>query len=149
MSLCSLFTLAFGKVSVLHFRLVMFLRLGGMWSFSAEASPVRAFLAAGAPLPASGVRLRRGSAQFGHVAVGGPVVGKLRSDLGSGDGQSVHLFKDASVSLVVLLRRRLGCVLSVLDGISWHGLTISRSLELGVQWDAVVAAGRCGPLGNR
>ena len=76
------------------------------------------------------------------------MVGMLRSDLGSGDGQSVHLFKDASVSRVILLRRRLGCVLSVLDGISRHGLTLSRCLELGAQWDAVVAAGPCGPLGS-
>ena len=43
---------------------------------------------------------------------------RLRSDLGSGDGQAVHLFKDSSVSRVIILRRRLGCVLSVLDGIS-------------------------------
>ena len=109
-----------------------------VWSSPAGGTLVRAFLAAGAALPASGVRLGRGSAQFGHVAAGVPVVGKLRSGLGSGDGQSVDLFKDASVSRAILLRRRLGCVLSVLDGISRHGLTISRCLELGAQWDAVV-----------
>ena len=70
------------------------------------------------------------------MPVGGPVVGRLRSDLGSGDGHSVHLFKDAFVSRVILLRRRLGCVLSrYLDGISRHGLalSLSRSLELGAQ----------------
>ena len=33
-----------------------------------------------------------------------------------------------------------------MDGISRHGLTLSRSLELGAQWDAIVAAGPCGPL---
>ena len=66
-------------------------------------------------------------------AVGGPVVGKLRSDLGSGDGQAVHLFKDSSVSGVIVLRRRLGCVLSVLDGIYRNGLTLSRDLELSAQ----------------
>ena len=37
-----------------------------------------------------------------------------------------------------------------MDGISWYGLTLSlsRSFELGAQWDAVVAAGPCGPLGS-
>ena len=88
----------------------------------------------------------RGAAQFKYVPTGGPVVGKLRSDLGSGDGQAVHLFKDASVSRVIVLRRRLGCVLSVLDGISKNGLTLSRDLELSVQWDAIVSGGPCGPL---
>ena len=117
-----------------------------VWSFSAEVSLVRAFVGAGGPVLEAGFRLGRGAAQFGHVSVGGPVVGKLRSHLGSGDGQTVHLFKDASVSRVIILRRRLGCVLSVLDGISRHGLTLSRDLELGVQWDATVAAGPCGPL---
>ena len=74
------------------------------------------------------------------------MVGKLRSDLESGDGQAVHLFKDASVSRVIILRRRLGCVLSVLDGIFRNGLTLSRDLELGAQWGAIVSAGPCGPL---
>ena len=63
-----------------------------------------------------------------------------------GSGQAVHLFKDASVSRVIILRRRLGCVLSVLDGIFGNGLTLSRDLELGAQCGAVVSAGPCGPL---
>ena len=60
-----------------------------VWSFSAEVSPVRAFVGAGGPVSESGFRLGRGAAQFRYVPVGGPVVGKLRSDLGSGDGQGV------------------------------------------------------------
>ena len=59
---------------------------------------------------------------------------------------SVHLFKDASVSQVILLQRGLGCVLSEKDGISMHGLTLSRSLELGAQWGAVLAADPVVPL---
>ena len=74
------------------------------------------------------------------------MVGKLLSDFGSGDGQAVHLFKDSSVSRVIILRRRLGCVLSVLHGIFRDGLTLSRDLELSTQWGAVVSAGPCGPL---
>ena len=120
-SLCSLFILASaGDRS----------SAWSIWCFSAEVSPVRAFLAAGAPVLVSGVWLGQGAAQFRHVPIGGPVVGKL------------HLFKDASSSRVILLS--LGCVLSVLDGISRHGLTVSR----GFHWDAVVAAGPCGPLGS-
>ena len=34
----------------------------------------------------------------------------------------------------------------VLDGISRNGLTLSRDLELGAQWDAIVSAGPCGSL---
>ena len=112
-----------------------------IWSFSAEVSLVPAFVGAGGPVPEAGFRLGRGAAQFRHVPVGGPVLGRLRSDFGSGDGEAVHLFEDPSVSRFMLPRRRPGCVLSVLDGISRHGLTLSRDLELGVQWDAVVAAG--------
>ena len=117
-----------------------------IWSFSAEVSLVRAFVGSGGPAPESGFQLGRGAAQFRYVPIGVPVVGKLRSDLGSGDGQAVHLFEDASVSRVIVLRRRLGCVLSVPDGISKNGLTLSVDLELSVQWDAIVSAGPCGSL---
>ena len=117
-----------------------------IWSFFAEVSLVRAFVTSGGPVSESGFRLGRGAASFRYVSIGGPVVGKVRSDLGSADGQAVHLFKDSSVSRVIILRRRLGCVLSVLDGIYRNGLTLSRDLELSAQWDAVVSAGPCGPL---
>ena len=58
----------------------------------------------------------------------------------------IFFFKDSSVSRVIILRRRLGCVLSVLDGIFRGGLTLSRDLELAAQWGAVVSAGPCRPL---
>ena len=35
-----------------------------------------------------------------------------------------------------------------LDGISGHGLALSRDMEVGVQCDAIVAAGPCGPLSS-
>ena len=101
-----------------------------IWSFFAEVSLVRAFVSSGGSVSESGFRLGRGAARFRYVPIGGPVLGKLRSDLGSGDGQAVHLFKDSSVSRVIIFRRRLGCVLSVLDGIFRDGLTLSRDLEL-------------------
>ena len=70
-----------------------------------------------------------------------PVVRKLRSDIsGSEDGQSVHLYKDASVSGVIMQRRKLRCVLTVLDGLARHGPYRTRSLELAAQWNAVVIA---------
>ena len=47
---------------------------------------------------------------------------------------------------ISFLRRRLGCALSVLDGTFRNGLTLSRDLELGAQWDAIVSAGPCGLL---
>ena len=58
-----------------------------IWSFPAEVSLVRAFVGSGGPTPES--RLGRGAAQFRCLPIGGPVVGRLRSDLGSGD---VRLF---------------------------------------------------------
>ena len=117
-----------------------------IWSFFAEVSLVRAFVVSGGPVSGSSFRLGRGAAGFKTVSIGGPVVRKVRSDLGSGDGQAVHLFKDSSVSRVIVLRRRLGSVLSVLDGISRGGLTLSRDLELSAQWNAIVSAGPCGLL---
>ena len=117
------------------------------WFFSKEVSLFRSFIAAGGPMPTSGLRLGRGSAKFRMVALGGLVVVKLRSDIsGSEDGQSVHLYKDASVSGIIMQRRKLRCVLTVLDGIARHGPSRTRSLELAVQWNAVSSAGPCGPL---
>ena len=82
-------------------------------------------------MPADSFRCGRGTARFKKVVVGGPVVGKLGADItGFQDGQSVHLFQDASVSTVILLRRRLNFVLSVLDGISRNGISITRSRVL-------------------
>ena len=113
----------------------------GVWSFAAETSLVRAFLVAGGTLPASGVRLGRRLARLKLVALGGPVVGKLRNDIaGSDDGQAVHLFKESSLAGAILQKRRLRCVLVALDGVVKHGFSLARSLELGAQWDAVVGA---------
>ena len=64
-----------------------------IWSFFAEVSLVRAFVSSGGPVSESGFRFGRGAASFRYVSIGGPVVGKVRSDLGSGDGQAVHLLK--------------------------------------------------------
>ena len=57
------------------------------------------------------------------------------------------------IFLRMLLSRGLsfsvvGLVVSypVLDGIFRNGLTLSRDLELGAQWGAIVSAGPCGPL---
>ena len=45
------------------------------------------------------------AAQFKMVALSGPVVGKLRYDIsGSGDGQLVHLYRDALVSWVIMTK---------------------------------------------
>lgn len=66
-------------------------------------------------------------------------MGKLRADTsGSNDGQSVHLYQGASTASLVLQRRRLKCVLVVLDGVARHGISLARSLELGAPWGAVV-----------
>ena len=66
----------------------------------------------------------------------------IRSSLFAGDVSSAWRIWSffAEVSLVRAFVR-LGCVLSVLDGIFRNGLTLSRDLELSAQWDAVVSAG--------
>ena len=98
-------------------------------------------------MPSSGLRLGRGSAQFRMVALGGPVVGKLRYDIScSDDGQSVHLYEDGSVSGVIMQRRGLRCVLAILDSTVRHGPSHTSSPELAAQWNAVGGAGPCGPL---
>ena len=140
MNACSLFILVFwyeirtallaGDVSLAW----------NVWSFSAELSLVRAFLDAAGSLP--GVRLGRGSAQFRMVAVGGPVVGKFPPDIsGSDDGQSIHFYKDASLSGVIVQMRRLRCVLDVLDGIARHDPSRTRIWSLvhsGMLWLSLV-----------
>ena len=57
------------------------------------------------------------------------------------DGQFVHLNKDRSIAGLITQRRRLRCVLEVHDGIARHGISLPRSLQLGSQWRAVLAAG--------
>ena len=110
MNICCQFILPFGRVSVLLFWLVMFLLLGVFGRFRAEVSLVRLWLAGFALILA---------------------LGTVR----------LSIFSRMSLSpRVIILRRWLGCVPSV--------LTLSRDLELGVQLDAVVAAGPCGPLSS-
>ena len=81
MNACRLFILVFGERYALLSWLEMSPWLGTFGLFSVEVSLVRAFIAAGGSLPASGVRLGHGSAQFRMVALGGSVVGTLRSDI--------------------------------------------------------------------
>ena len=47
---------------------------------------------------------------------------------------------------MVTLRSQLRSVLEILDGIARNGISLSRSLELGAQWGAVLASGPQGPL---
>ena len=146
MSPCRLFILPSGKVFLLLFWLVMFLLLGVFGRFLLK---FRWFV----PLSVLVALLRS--------LVSGLVAALLSSDmslsvvlwlvsfalvLGLGMLRLFIFLKDASVSRVIVLRRRLGCVQSVLDGIFRNGLTLSRDLELGAQWDAIVSAGPCGPL---
>ena len=115
-----------------------------IWSFSAEVSLVCAFV--GGPVPEAGFLLGRGAAQFRHVPVGGPVVGRLRSDLGSGDGQAVHLFKDASVSELSFYGVGLAVFFLYCTVFLGMVLLCLVTWSLVFSGNAVVAAGPCGPL---
>ena len=86
-------------------------------------------------------------ARFRSTVLGGPVVGKACADFaGADDGQFVHLYQDRSIAGLVTRRRRLRCVLEVLDGITRNGISLTRCLGLGAQRGAVLAAGPQGPV---
>ena len=142
--------------------LLLFLRFGGVWFFGiagiiphyavrASFSVVIGGLGFVCPLGSLSSGLVLGSfilpsGRFRSLVSVVPWLVSFVLILGLGMVRLSIFSKDASVSRVVVLQRRLGCVPSVLDGISKCGLTLSRDLELSVQWDAIVSAGPCGPF---
>ena len=118
-------------------------------SRAAEAALADAFRFSGGSLPSRGLVLGRGSALFRVVRLGGHQVRKAQANVADAlDAADVFLYRDASISIAPLLdlRRRFKAVVDVLGAMIRSGISLSRSVELAVQWDRILALGPLYPV---
>ena len=79
---------------------------------------------------------------FRVVRLGGHRVRKARGDVADArDAADVFLYRDSSVAPLLDMRRRSKAVIDVLDAMIRYGVSLSRSVELTVQWDRILAVG--------
>ena len=91
--------------------------------------------------------LGRGSERFRTFPLRGHKVRTARSYISdSREGAEFVLYRDCTVALVLDLRSSLKAVGDILDGILRGGVSLSRSLELTLQWDCILRIGPSGPL---
>ena len=110
-----------------------------VWSRAAEAALADAFRFSGGPLPSRGLVLGRGSTLLRVVQLGGHRVRKARANVADAlDAADVFLYCDSSVAPLLDMRRRFKAVLDVLDAMIRYGVSLSRSVELTVQWDKIL-----------
>ena len=118
-----------------------------VWSGAAEAALADAFRFIGGSLPSRGFVLGRGSALFRVVRLGGHKVKKARGDAADAlDAADVFLYRDSSVAPLLDMRRRFKAVVDVLGATIRSGISLSRSVELAVQWDRILALGPLYPV---
>ena len=94
-----------------------------------------------------GLVLGRGRASFRTVKLGGH---KVRKDRGyaadAHDAADVFLYRDSSIASLLDLRRRLKAVMELVDAMIRYGVSLSRSVELSVQWDRILGIGPLFPV---
>ena len=56
------------------------------------------------------------------------------------------MYRDSSVAPLLDMRRRFKAVMDVLDSMIRNGVTLTRSVELTVQWNEILAAGPLYPV---
>ena len=118
-----------------------------VWSRAAEAALADAFRFSGGPLPSRGLVLGRGSALLRVVRLGGHQVRKARANVADAlDAADVFLYRDSSVAPLLDMRRRFKAVVDVLGAMIRSGISLSRSVELAVQWDRILALGPMYPV---
>ena len=118
-----------------------------VWSRAAEAALGDAFRFSGGPLPSRGLVLGRGSAVLRVVRLGGHQVRKARAHVADArDAADVFLYRDSSVAPLLDMRRRFKAVVDVLGAMIRSGTFLSRSVELAVQWDWILALGPLYPV---
>ena len=118
-----------------------------VWSGAAEAALADACRFAGGFCPDKGLVLGRESASFRVVRHGGHRVRKARSRVADAhDAADVISNRDSSVALLLDMRRRFKAVMAVLDAMIRQGASLSRSVELPVRWDEILAAGPLHPV---
>ena len=62
------------------------------------------------------------------------------------DAADVFLYRDSSIAPLLDMRRRFRAVISVLDSMTSHGVTLSRSVELTAQWGRILSLGPLHPI---
>ena len=118
-----------------------------VWSKAAESALADAYRFSGGPLPPRGLVLGRGTALFRWVQLGGPRVRCARVNVADAlDAADVFLFRDRSVAPLLDLRRRFKVVVDLLSAMVRSGVSLSRSVELTVQWDRILALGPMFPV---
>ena len=122
-------------------------RAWSVWSSAAEAAFADAYQFVGGPVPDRGLVLGRGAFLVRTVRLGGPKVRKARRNFaGPLEGSDVFLYHDASTAVLLDLRRRFEGVGDLLHSVIRDGVTLTRSLELTVQWDGILRFGPVYPL---
>ena len=93
----------------------------------------------GVPVPDNGLVLGRGVFRARLVRLGGPKVRKARRNFADPpEGGDVSLYHDVSTAPLLALRRRFRLVANLLTAMIRDGVSLARSVELAVQWDAIL-----------
>ena len=118
-----------------------------IWSSAVEAALADAYRFAGGPVLDSGLVLGRGVFRSRNVRLGGPEVRRVRRNFAdSQEGSEVSLYHDVSTAPLLDLRRWLKLVVDLLSAMIRGGVSLARSVELAVQWDAILRAGPIHPI---
>ena len=98
-----------------------------VWSHAAESALVDAYSFSGGPRPCHGFVLGRGVARFRRVRLGGRRVRKVRRNaVDVHDAADVFLYRDASIALVLDMRRRIMAVMDFLGAMIRDGVSLAR-----------------------
>ena len=118
-----------------------------IWSSAVEAALADAYRFAGGPVPNRGLVMGRGVFRSRTVRLGGPKVRRARRNFAdSQEGSEVSWYHDVSTAPLLDLRRRLKLVVDLLSAMIRGGVSLARSVELAVQWDAILRAGPIHPI---
>ena len=118
-----------------------------IWSSAFEAALADAYRFADGPVPDNGLVLGRGLFRCRTVRLGGPKVRRARRNFADPqEGSEVSLYHDVSTAPLLDLRRRLKVVVDLLSAMIRGGVSLARSVELAVQWDAILRAGPIHPV---
>ena len=118
-----------------------------VWSRAAEAALADAYRFSGGPLPSKGLVLGRGTALFRWVQLGGPRVRCARANAADAlDAADIFLYRDLFIAPLLNLRRRFKVVVDLLGALIHSGVSLSRSVELTIQWNRIVALGPVFPV---
>ena len=98
-----------------------------------------AYQYSGGPLPSRGLVLGRSGALFRVVRLGRHQVRNARANVADAlDAADVFLYRDSSIAPLL--------VMDVLGAMIHSGISLSRSVELTVQWDRILALGPLYPV---